>query len=233
MHQIFKFGPDGGSKPIMQMGEAFVPGGDTDHFCKPTSVAVHSVTKEIFVADGYCNSRLLKFSPSGQISQKWGFSGIMTHTRSPINFKVPHKVILIEDRNQTCISDRENGLIKCLDINREIQDTIVISNPAWDRLFSISYAKCSPVDMIFAVNGPSFSGQPIPVLAFAVSREERKVLTHMSPASGVSLCMIFMSKPHISASSACSSISHMTSLLQKIVKTYTLWRSDQMSCGSS
>ena len=33
--------PKGGSKePLLTLGEKFVPGSDTKHFCKPTSTAV-------------------------------------------------------------------------------------------------------------------------------------------------------------------------------------------------
>ena len=32
------------------------------HYCKPTSVAVSQDTKTFYVADGYCNSRVIKYS---------------------------------------------------------------------------------------------------------------------------------------------------------------------------
>jgi peptidylamidoglycolate lyase len=66
MHQVFKF-DKGDTKPSLGnyifnmcylfkqfcvvLGEAFVPGNDAGHFCKPTSVAIAS-TGQIFVADG-------------------------------------------------------------------------------------------------------------------------------------------------------------------------------------
>jgi len=40
------------SKPDMIVGERFVPGSDSGHFCKPSDVAVLS-TGEFFVSDGY------------------------------------------------------------------------------------------------------------------------------------------------------------------------------------
>lgn len=39
----------------------FIPGQDDEHFCKPTSVAVSSDGRYFFVADGYCNSRIIKY----------------------------------------------------------------------------------------------------------------------------------------------------------------------------
>ena len=40
----------------------FKPGNDDTHYCKPTSVAVTDDTQHFFVADGYCNSRIIKYS---------------------------------------------------------------------------------------------------------------------------------------------------------------------------
>ena len=51
------------------MGVAFESGHDEKHFCKPTDVAVSEKTGDFFVADGYCNSRILKFSSDGRLKQ--------------------------------------------------------------------------------------------------------------------------------------------------------------------
>lgn len=48
------------------------PGSDQNHFCQPTDVAVEPSTGAIFVADGYCNSRIVQFSPSGKFITQWG-----------------------------------------------------------------------------------------------------------------------------------------------------------------
>ncbi len=55
LHQVFKF-PPGETRPSMVLGEAFTSGEDTQHFCKPTDVAVESKTGNFFVADGYVTS---------------------------------------------------------------------------------------------------------------------------------------------------------------------------------
>ena len=54
-------------KPDLVLGEAFVPGSDEKHFCQPTSVAVSETTGTFFVADGYCNSRILKYNKDGKL----------------------------------------------------------------------------------------------------------------------------------------------------------------------
>jgi peptidylamidoglycolate lyase len=48
-----------------------VPGNDEKHFCKPTDVAV-AKSGEIFVADGYCNSRIVVFSAEGKFLGSFG-----------------------------------------------------------------------------------------------------------------------------------------------------------------
>lgn len=52
-----------------------MPGQDRNHFCQPTAIAVSEANGDIFVADGYCNSRVLKFSRDGWlkniISKVW------------------------------------------------------------------------------------------------------------------------------------------------------------------
>ena len=50
----------------MVLGRRFEPGHGADRFCKPTAVAVASDGR-FFVADGYCNSRVLAFSPRGRL----------------------------------------------------------------------------------------------------------------------------------------------------------------------
>ncbi|PIO54899.1 NHL repeat protein, partial [Teladorsagia circumcincta] len=51
-----------------------VPGSDGHHFCKPTDIAV-AKNGYFFVADGYCNSRVLKFDPSGKLVDSFGAAG--------------------------------------------------------------------------------------------------------------------------------------------------------------
>ena len=61
---MFKFTPK--REKVLELGVAFSPGSDHNHFCKPASVAVDAETGVVFVADGYCNSRIVLFSPTGE-----------------------------------------------------------------------------------------------------------------------------------------------------------------------
>lgn len=59
----------------MTFGQRFQPGSGVRKLCMPTSVAV-ARSGEIFIADGYCNSRVLKFDHRGELirifPQVWG-----------------------------------------------------------------------------------------------------------------------------------------------------------------
>ncbi|XP_055897449.1 peptidyl-glycine alpha-amidating monooxygenase B-like [Biomphalaria glabrata] len=70
MHQVFKI-PPGQTVPKMTLGQKFQHGEDTNLFCKPTDVAVF-MSGEFFVSDGYCNSRVLKFSKDGTFLMSFG-----------------------------------------------------------------------------------------------------------------------------------------------------------------
>ncbi|KAI6230122.1 Peptidylamidoglycolate lyase [Aphelenchoides fujianensis] len=94
-----------------QLGERMVPGSDEAHFCKPTDVAV-SKSGEIFVADGYCNSRIVKFDRNGKFLGAFGQPNSGDQPKEG-EFFVPHSIALIEDLNLLCVADRDNQRIQC------------------------------------------------------------------------------------------------------------------------
>jgi peptidylamidoglycolate lyase len=102
MHQVMRF-PVGATKPDLVLGEKFVPGSDEKHFCQPTDVAVSENTGFFFVADGYCNSRILKFDRKGKLVKV--IKG---------DWRVPHSLALFEDEDVLCVSDREGGKVDCV-----------------------------------------------------------------------------------------------------------------------
>lgn len=80
---MFKVSSDGRDRVLLALGEAFVPGSDSDHFCKPTDVAVDPQTGSVFVSDGYCNARILKFSSQGKYLNEWGAGRRSSQTGPP------------------------------------------------------------------------------------------------------------------------------------------------------
>lgn len=92
-------------KPDIILGEEFVPGNDTTHFCKPADVKVSSSDDLIYVADGYCNSRIAVFNKIGQ------YVGSIGEGR--LGPGVVHSLALVERRNMICVAERENSRILC------------------------------------------------------------------------------------------------------------------------
>ncbi|GMT02123.1 hypothetical protein PENTCL1PPCAC_24297, partial [Pristionchus entomophagus] len=106
-HQIHKLGAD--YKPVLTLGEKLVPGTDGAHFCQPTDVAV-AKNGIFFVADGYCNSRVVKFDRNGNVLAVFEAPDDSLGS-SP--FLIPHSLALIEDLNLLCVADRENERVQC------------------------------------------------------------------------------------------------------------------------
>ena len=106
LNQVFKFSHDG--KLILKMGEAKVPGNDAGHFNQPTDVAVEK-DGSFYVADGYGNSRIVKFSPSGKYLFEWGAKG-----NKDGQFNIPHGITIDENGN-VYVADRENNRIQVFD----------------------------------------------------------------------------------------------------------------------
>ncbi|ESO92580.1 hypothetical protein LOTGIDRAFT_204047 [Lottia gigantea] len=157
LHQVFRF-PPGAKSADLTLGTAFIPGDSDTTFCKPTDVAVAS-NGDFFVADGYCNSRILKFSKNGTLLNKWGRSRDSGEELVDDMFKIPHSLSLIENHDVLCVADREDRRVICY--NAGIQDpsktgepTIYLVQPnEIGRVFAIEY---SPLDkLMYAVVDPS------------------------------------------------------------------------------
>ncbi len=74
-------------------------------FHYPTNVAL-SPTGEIYVADGYGNSCVHRFSPTGRLLSSWGTPG-----EAPGQFRVPHG-IAVERDGRVFVADRENSRVQ-------------------------------------------------------------------------------------------------------------------------
>ncbi|KAK2718736.1 hypothetical protein QYM36_005912 [Artemia franciscana] len=111
LHQIFKFKPNS-TKPALILGRRFSPGSDENHFCKPTSIAVAS-TGTFYVADGYCNNRIMMYSSGGTLIGQIGRQGSQLFPNMLDQFLIPHGLVLIEDQDKLCVADRENSRISC------------------------------------------------------------------------------------------------------------------------
>ena len=72
-HAIFKFSNDG-KKLLQTIGTPNVPGADDKHFYRPTFMA-WLPDGTFYVADGYANTRVVKFDKNGKYVMTWGAEG--------------------------------------------------------------------------------------------------------------------------------------------------------------
>lgn len=204
LHQVFKY-PINGSKALITLGTAFDPGNDENHFCKPTSVA--DTGDFVFVADGYCNSRIAMFSADGRFLGEFGQSSDAAYLSSNTNiqptFNVPHKITYAKEANMLCVADRENGRIQCFSfeprknktpqlgtagstviLNGAIELKFTIADPLFNgRLFSLDY---SPIrgGIIIAVSGESLYSANKPPLGFVYNVTTGQLISRFSPPAG-------------------------------------------------
>ncbi|XP_059478776.1 peptidyl-alpha-hydroxyglycine alpha-amidating lyase 1 [Neocloeon triangulifer] len=179
LHQVFKFPPRGGQgKPLMVLGERFIQGNDRNHFCKPTSVAV-TKSGDFFVADGYCNHRVIKFNEKGEFLLNFGRRTLpsdgIPHRPAPTELSIPHSLALAEEKNLVCVADRENGRIQCFRIDNGTFVGQIAPREFGRRLFSVAYTPLQG-GMLFAVNGPDLYNDNFPVHGFAVGITSRQVV---------------------------------------------------------
>ena len=108
-HVTYKFTLEG--KLLMTLGTpgmaAPFQGGDP--FNKPTKVALDPKSGDLYVADGYGNSRIHKYSPDGKHLFSWGNPG-----SDPCEFNLVHSVCTDKD-GYVYVADRENHRIQIFD----------------------------------------------------------------------------------------------------------------------
>nr|CAD7459162.1 unnamed protein product [Timema tahoe] len=184
LHQVFKFAPGKGNhNPLLTLGESFVPSKDDHHFCKPTDIAIMT-NGDFFVSDGYCNSRIVKFSKNGTKILEWGrstFQGFPPlQVPPPYFFSIPHALALAEDKQLLCVADRENGRIQCFNCNDGTFVMQVHSKELGGRIFSVAYA---PVQdgLLYLVNGPSLTSNKAHTSGYVVDMGTKKLVDQFTP----------------------------------------------------
>ncbi|XP_026074975.1 peptidyl-glycine alpha-amidating monooxygenase B-like isoform X1 [Carassius auratus] len=178
LHQVFKLSNDGQDQQLLVLGEAFEPGSDKKHFCQPTDVTVDPVTGNIYVSDGYCNSRILKFSPEGKYISHWGAGSSDRKRRVP--FWIPHSLTFLPDKRELCVADRENGRIQCFmaDTGEFVKE--IKKEQFGGEVFAIAYSPAQG-GLMYAVNGEPPYGQAAPLQGFVINYSTKEILDSFSP----------------------------------------------------
>jgi DNA-binding beta-propeller fold protein YncE len=118
-HVILKLSPEG--RVLLALGRMRIPGDDVGHFNQPTDVAWDR-DGNIYVTDGYGNSRVLKFDKYGSRLLGWGMKGT-----GPGQFDTPHTIVV--DGDLVYVGDRENARIQIFDRDGRFQRQWSLGHP--------------------------------------------------------------------------------------------------------
>ncbi|XP_054612623.1 peptidyl-glycine alpha-amidating monooxygenase isoform X2 [Dunckerocampus dactyliophorus] len=180
LHQVLKVSSDGNDRTLLSLGEPFAAGSDHNHFCQPTDVAVDYQTGNIFVSDGYCNARILKFSADGKYLSEWGAGS--SDRRKRIPFRIPHSLAFLPERNELCVADRENGRIQCFTAQTGEFVKEIKKEEFGGSVYAIAFLPVGGEDgLIFAVNGQSLYGHPPPPSGFAINYSTKDIVDTFIP----------------------------------------------------
>lgn len=108
---IFKF--DAQEKLVLTLGTLNQSGADEKTFYQPAGIAV-ARSGNIYVADGYGNSRVVKFSAEGRFLKAWGRKG-----DQPGEFNLPHG-IAVDERERVYVAERLNDRVQVFDSDGRI-----------------------------------------------------------------------------------------------------------------
>jgi DNA-binding beta-propeller fold protein YncE len=137
-HVVLKLSPEG--RVLMALGRMKIPGDDVLHFNQPTDVAWDR-DGNIYVTDGYGNSRVLKFDKYGNPLLGWGMKGT-----GPGQFDLPHTIVIDGDR--VYVGDRDNSRIQIFDTDGRYLQEWKLGSP-----FGLSLAPDHSLYMADAIGG--------------------------------------------------------------------------------
>ena len=99
---IYSFDPSGENRLSIDVGDVPDPSNPS---CAAADIAIADDGR-VFVADGYCNARIVVYAADGSKLSEWGRPGM-----GPGEFNLPHGIALSPDGN-VYVADRENGRVQ-------------------------------------------------------------------------------------------------------------------------
>ena len=118
LHTLFKLDETGRVEMVLgrQNNEGEFYTDAVPLFNKPADVII-SANGDIFVADGYGNSRVVKFDQTGNFIKTWGVKG-----EGSSEFNLPHS-LAIDKKQRLLVADRENSRIQLFDLDGNYLET--------------------------------------------------------------------------------------------------------------
>jgi DNA-binding beta-propeller fold protein YncE len=108
-HCIYRFSLDGQVLATIGTPGDPAPRHSGEPFNRPTKLAVDPRSGDLYIADGYGNARVHKFSPNGQLLFSWGEYGT-----GPGQFNLVHSVCT-DGNGNVYVADRENHRVQVFD----------------------------------------------------------------------------------------------------------------------
>jgi DNA-binding beta-propeller fold protein YncE len=106
-HEVIKYDPTG--KVLLRLGTKNTPGESPQHFNKPADIAF-APNGDVYVADGYGNSRVAQFDKTGKFLRAWGKKG-----KGEGEFNLPHALVYDVTTDRLYVGDRENKRVQIFD----------------------------------------------------------------------------------------------------------------------
>jgi hypothetical protein len=140
---VTKFDPTGtkvlmvvGHRPSQADGPYATPHGpnppDNNYtLCRPTDVAWDQ-QDNIFISDGYCNNRVLKYSPTGKFLAKNGGSAV---GKGENEYNLPHG-LQVDHQGNVYVADRGNNRYQVFDNNLKFKASYTQFGTAWTDCIS-------------------------------------------------------------------------------------------------
>jgi DNA-binding beta-propeller fold protein YncE len=136
-------------------------------FNRPTDVAVSPKTGDVFVSDGYGNSRIHRYDAEGTHIMSWGEPGT-----DPGQFSLPHGVAMFGD-DAMIVCDRENHRVQVFSLDGEVLS-------AWHvhKAVAVCAGRGDDTNVYVAEQGPPPVQRGVPGLGHRIGiydREGRRV----------------------------------------------------------
>ncbi len=129
-HTVVQFSPRG--RVRMVLGRKDTPGEDQDTFNQPTHIAF-GPRGELYITDGYGNSRVVKYSKDGRFLLAWGKKG-----KGPGEFNAPH-TIAVDHQGKVYVGDRENHRVQIFDENGRFLEQWTHLGSPWGLYFTADH----------------------------------------------------------------------------------------------
>jgi len=114
-----------------------------DPFNRPTHVAIHPESGDLFISDGYGNSRVHKFDSVGKHITSWGSPGSLQG-----QFSLPHNIAM-NGTDKITVADRENFRLQTFTTDGEFVKQIHSHRP-----IAITNGKGADTNLYVAEAGP-------------------------------------------------------------------------------